>query len=94
MKQEDSMQYAHIIVDITAAKLDRTFVYRVPENLADKVQIGSVVEVPFGRGNRSMRGYVTGLSDTCALDEEQIKEIRGISDKDVGPEARMVGLAA
>ncbi|MBQ6321525.1 MAG: primosomal protein N' [Lachnospiraceae bacterium] len=88
------MQYAHIIVDITAAKLDRTFVYRVPENLADKVQIGSVVEVPFGRGNRSMRGYVTGLSDTCALDEEQIKEIRGISDKDVGPEARMVGLAA
>ena len=88
------MQYAHIIVDITAAKLDRTFVYRVPEGLRDKVQIGSVVEVPFGRGNRCMRGYVTGLADECALREDQVKEIRGISEKDVSPEARMVALAA
>ena len=43
--------YADIIIDISYQKLDRTFQYRVPENLRDKLETGMCVSVPFGNGN-------------------------------------------
>ena len=48
--------YANIIIDISLEKLDRTFQYLIPEMLADQIHPGTPVEVPFGNGNRHMRG--------------------------------------
>ena len=44
--------YADIIVDISQEQLDKTFQYRIPPELENEVQIGVMVQIPFGRGNR------------------------------------------
>lgn len=86
--------YADIILDISHEKLDKTFQYRIPEELADKVAIGTMVRVPFGRGNREQAGYVTGLSETPALAPEKIKPISSVEGSRVGPVSQMIELAA
>ena len=57
------VKYADVIVDITFDKLDKTYQYRIPEGKeGESIQIGSEVYIPFGKGNRRIRGFVTGLS--------------------------------
>lgn len=51
--------YADIIVDISQEQLDKTFQYRIPPELENEVQIGVMVQIPFGRGNRLLTGYVS-----------------------------------
>ena len=60
--------YANIIIDISLEKLDRTFQYLIPEMLADQIHPGTPVEVPFGNGNRHMRGYVVEVTDQPEFD--------------------------
>ncbi len=86
--------YAEVIVDISHKAVDRTFSYRIPEALEGEVTIGSVVYIPFGRGKRPRKGYVTGLSKTTLLDESRIKDISGIVEGDLPLESRMLRLAA
>lgn len=50
---------------LTELALDREFDYLIPDELAKRVQIGSVVWVPFGR--RRARGFVVGLADRSAF---------------------------
>jgi hypothetical protein len=58
-------RYAQIIIDISHEKLDRPFTYRIPDGLADQVEPGSRVRVPFGHTVRT--GYVIELTDSCDL---------------------------
>ncbi len=88
------MKYAGVIVDISGGKLDRVFTYRIPASLAGQVHIGVQVEVPFGPGNRRVSAYVVELSDTCAYDDSQIKELFGIDQKGVAVESELIRLAA
>ena len=53
--------YADIIVDISHEKLDKTFQYRVPERLRDRLEPGACVMIPFGNGNRLIKGYVVSI---------------------------------
>ena len=57
------MKYADIIIDISHEKLDKTFQYRIPPELEAQVTVGTQVWIPFGNGNRKIRGYVVELSD-------------------------------
>ena len=59
------MIFADIIIDISSEKLDRSFQYRVPEELEGDLRTGAGVIVPFGRGNRETKGYIVGFSETC-----------------------------
>ena len=86
------MQYAEVIVDIAAEKLDRTFSYRVPEALSGILQPGSVVRVPFG--GRSVRGYVVALGATPSCDPARLKEIGELLADGETQESRLVALAA
>ncbi|PWJ51596.1 replication restart helicase PriA [Faecalicatena contorta] len=86
--------YANIIVDITHEKLDKTFQYRIPPHLEGELSVGMEVLVPFGRGNRETKGYVTGISDTCVYDESKVKEIQDISRNSVAIEGKLAALAA
>ena len=66
---------AHVIVEIA---LNREFDYEIPDSLRDAVQLGSLVEVPFG--TRHTRGYVIGLAGESAHDK--LKEItRVVGDR-------------
>ncbi len=87
-------QYADIIVDISHEKLDKTFQYRVPGKLQGALEPGMCVQVPFGNGNRLIKGYVLGVGGECKFDPARIKEIAGIADKDVDVTDKMIVLAA
>ena len=86
--------FADIIIDIQHEKLDKIFQYRIPERLADELEPGMEVMVPFGNGNRERKGYVTGISDTCDYDISRVKEIIDISRSGVAIETKLIALAA
>ena len=86
--------YADIIVDISHEKLDRPFQYAIPGRLSGKIRPGSRVVIPFGRGDRELTGYVTGLSDKPAIEPERIKDIIGVPSDEMPIEGQLIGLAA
>ena len=88
------MSYAEIIVDISHENVDRPFSYRIPKHLQEKVVYGSKVEIPFGKGNRMVSGYVVGFCDTIHYDESRIKEIAAVCENSITAEERLISLAA
>ncbi len=85
--------YADVIVDISHEKLDKPFSYRVPERLEGKLEAGMCVTVPFGGGNKLIKGFVTGFRETCPFDPDKAKEIRDIAQDSVGVEEKLMALA-
>ena len=77
-------RYAEIIIDIAYNKLDRPFTYRVPERMQSVLQPGSLVLVPFGKGDVVRKGYVIALKDECDLAPEKVKEIAELPVNDSG----------
>ena len=75
--------YADIIVDISQEQLDKTFQYRIPPELENEVQIGVMVQIPFGRGNRLLTGYVIGIGSTPKIPAEKIKDIDSVSQSGI-----------
>ncbi len=72
---------AKVAVDLS---LDREFDYLIPEDLQSAVEIGSRVEVPFGR--RHVNGFVVGLADQSALAElKPIGKVLGEKSLVTGP---------
>ncbi len=86
--------YADIIIDITHEKLDKVFQYRIPSHLEGMLKVGTEVVVPFGRGNKETKGYVTALSDQTDYDEAKIKPVLGVAEGSMQIEAKLVALAA
>ena len=86
--------YAKVIVDITHEKLDKVFEYSIPEELEGVLKVGTEVLVPFGRGNRKMRGYIVGFSETPDYAPDQIKEILRYEEDKRAIESKLVALAA
>lgn len=86
--------YADIIIDITHEKLDKVFQYRIPSHLEGMLKVGTEVVVPFGRGNKETKGYVTALSDQTDYDEAKIKPVFGVAEGSMQIEAKLVALAA
>ena len=80
--------YVQVALDLP---LDRPFTYAVPPELRPRMSPGLRVEVPFGRGNRSMVGYVTELLQATDLD--QVKDVRRIVDDEPLIEADLMELA-
>ena len=54
-----SQTYADIIIDISHSAIDRVFQYRIGDAWKEQVQVGSLVTVPFGKGNAgAVRGHL------------------------------------
>ena len=85
--------YADVIVDISHEKLDKSFQYRVPERLQAALDTGTCVTIPFGNGNKLIRGYVIGLGGTCKFDPARTKDIYDIAKNGVEVEDKMIALA-
>ncbi len=86
--------FANVIIDISHESVDKPFSYRIPEKLENRIEVGSAVKVPFGRGDTLRSGYVIGLSESCNYDPAKVKEIAGISTENLPAEALYVQLAA
>lgn len=89
-----SQLYADIIIDISHEAIDRTFQYVVPEELSDILEIGMQVQVPFGQGNRTRKGYVVGITTVPDFDVDRMKCISEIPDKSLQIEGKLIKLAA
>lgn len=87
-------QYADVCVDISHEKLDRTFQYKVPDRLKGILEPGMCVQIPFGNGNRLMKGYVLELTEQCKFPTDKMKEIAGIAPKETDVTDKMIRLAA
>ena len=88
------MTYADIIIDISHEKLDKSFQYKIPEELESKIKPGMVVSIPFGNGNHVRKGYVVGISREPKVAGDRIKSIAGVENAEETTEARLIVLAA
>ena len=86
--------YANIIIDISHEKLDRTFQYRIPEKLLDQIHPGTPVEIPFGRSNRKIRGYVVEVTKEPEFAPERIKPVSHVIREGIPIEGQLIALAA
>lgn len=87
-------KYAGVIVDISLEKLDRVFDYRIPAHLEERIHPGVQVWIPFGMGNRRMKGFVVNISDTCTYEESRVKELLGVCEGAVPVEGQLIELAS
>lgn len=85
--------YADVIVDISLENLDKPYQYRIPEGFEERVKVGSAVMIPFGRGNRRIKGYVVGIGTKPKYDVEKIKCIREIPVSQVTAAEQLLELA-
>ena len=80
------MKYVNVVIDHNTRYTDSLFTYKVPESIPE-INVGDVVKVPFGKGNKELRAYVfhvlfeDGLGDR-AIDESKIKEVIAL-DEDI-----------
>ncbi|MBO6137363.1 MAG: primosomal protein N' [Lachnospiraceae bacterium] len=73
------MKYADIIIEISSEKLDKPFQYRIPPELDQKIVPGAYCCVPFGKGDRLIKGYVVEITDKPKLNEDKIKDIDSLA---------------
>ena len=87
-------RYADIIIDISHSAIDRVFQYRIGDAWKEQVQVGSLVTVPFGKGNAHRHGYVIGITQTPSYEPDKIKEIVDVPQKGLPIEGKLIQLAA
>ncbi|MCR4658643.1 MAG: primosomal protein N' [Lachnospiraceae bacterium] len=85
--------YADIIVNIINDSLDKTFQYRIPEELSGEASVGAYVMIPFGKGNKLIGGYILAISDKPKIEEEKIKQIDSVVLDNELAEGRLIRLA-
>ena len=90
---ETSVKYADIIIDISTKHVDRVFQFRIPSELETEVQVGSRVEVPFGKGDTRRKGYVVSITTIPSFEPEKTKSILGILPDAVSVQEQMILLA-
>jgi primosomal protein N' (replication factor Y) (superfamily II helicase) len=67
------VNYAGVIVNNNFVELDKIFTYKIPDNMKDKVTIGTHVKVPFGFKNKSIDGFIVKLYENTEITETKIK---------------------
>lgn len=90
----NSGNYADVYIDISVDKLDRPFSYHIPDNLSGKIDVGTRVIVPFGKGNTPRKAYVAALNDRTDYDPAKVKDILGIAGDALTLEEKQFELAA
>lgn len=86
-------RFANIIVDISHEKVDRPFQYRIPDELMGVLEVGMAVNIPFGRGNKRIRGYVMEITDRVDYDEMKLKSVDSIVKDGISAQGDSIRLA-
>lgn len=73
--------YAEVIVNSDAVEIDRTFTYKVKDDLVPLISVGHRVKIPFGVRNKPTEGFVMALS-TEFNDAYKVKEIIKLCDEE------------
>ena len=70
--------FCSVILRGATKQIDRLFTYRVPDELSDTVSAGSLVSIPFGKGDSQRCAVVVELKDTFDGDDSVVKEIASV----------------
>ena len=81
--------YTEVIVDISHEAIDKSFSYRIPEDMV--LHVGDPVLVPFGRGKK--KAYVWSIQERVCCPEEKIKDIDAVLEKEFSVEEELLSLA-
>ena len=85
--------YADLILELSNAKIDRVFTYRIPKELHTSVFVGCPVFVSFGTIKRKVKAYIIDLRDSIDFDKDKIKDILSIVDLDIPASRNLLSLA-
>ena len=85
--------YADLILELSNAKIDRVFTYRIPKELHTSVFVGCPVFVSFGTIKRKVKAYIIDLKDSVDFDKDKIKDILSIVDLDIPAGRNLLSLA-
>ena len=85
--------FADVIVDISDAGATKSYQYHVPDDFIGRAEPGSIVTVPFGKGGRTVSGWILSLSDQPKIDRERIRDILDMPKERVSADAGLVQLA-
>ena len=86
--------FVDVIVNISVSRLDRVFQYHVPDSYIEDIYIGCQVDVPFGKGGRTVRGFVTDISEAPSIEPERIKDILNIVHDAPAADEQLIRLAS
>jgi primosomal protein N' (replication factor Y) len=56
---------AQVIVDVPTMQTDQPFTYLIPSDVEGQLAVGMRVEVPFGKGNRHVQGFVLAIEEVA-----------------------------
>lgn len=85
--------FAEIYINHKSNHTDRAFTYAVPEELEDKICVGSRVMVPFGKGNSFVEGYVVALKNHADIDLKYIKNVHALIEDEYSLPKELINLA-
>ncbi len=68
-----------VLVEIKAKRIDKTFTYKVSENLVKEIEIGKRVLVPFN--NRKLEGFILKIENDNTNYDYELKEIISVIDE-------------
>lgn len=88
------MKYARVIVNISHENLDKTYEYAIPEEWETYAVIGAQVLIPFGTGNRQIKGFILGITMYPEFPPERIKAITKVILDGTVIEGQFIKLAA
>ena len=71
------MEYCRVIVEGAPFVNEEGFTYHVPSYLSDIVSVGSMVFVPFGKGDKVRIGFV--VEETCKNHIEKNAKLKDMS---------------
>ncbi len=67
---------AEVIINSSARQVGRVFHYIIPDNMMNRIKIGQLVSVPFGKSNKETKGFVMGIIENSEFaDLKSIKNI-------------------
>lgn len=87
-------KYANICVDISHEKVDRPFQYKIPDALKGQLEPGMQVLIPFGKGNKHIKGFILELTNESEYPDELCKEIVDVIQGGISAEGRNIALAS
>ena len=70
--------YCSVILRGSVRQTDMAYTYRIPENMEPDIRTGSLVYVPFGKGDSQRCAVVVDVTDKAEGDESVIKDIASV----------------
>ncbi|MDF2546844.1 MAG: priA [Anaerosolibacter sp.] len=75
-------RYVEIVINNKSSHTNTTYTYGIPDDLMDRISIGTRVMVPFGKGNKLIEGYVVDDNVDIEIPAFKVKYIQDIVDEE------------